>query len=84
MNAIFSATLNTFLAHSQERGLELLEGDKKFIQCKCRGLGQEALKRVLNGYFTAWQSAAKFEQLPSKKQNAGRRAANIYLDSGLS
>ncbi|WP_412852374.1 hypothetical protein [Ectothiorhodospira shaposhnikovii] len=57
--------------------LPLLPEDWIFIHA--RTLGRQNRAALLDGYRAAWLDAADQEPVPHRKDNVGRRAANLWL-----
>jgi hypothetical protein len=58
-------------------GLPLLHEDRQFIRARTQGRpNRDAL---LKDYARQWREAAAAEPVPHKRDNVGRRAANLWL-----
>lgn len=71
--------LQDFFKVMQKRNLELLDEDKKWIRKVTKNLPAEELRNMLISYAKKWQEGIKSEPCDVKKQNSGRRKANLYL-----
>ena len=59
--------------------VNLLRDDKRFLARLLEPLTREAKGRVMWAYRAAWEAAEAEEMAPHKKENAGRRAANLWI-----
>lgn len=53
--------------------------DLRYIESILRGQLPEVINAALEDYKVVWEKAASKEPVGHKKQNVGRRAANIFL-----
>lgn len=65
------------LKPSPLEGLPMLWDDKAFIQGRTQG--RDDTPDLLATYRGRWLEAAAAEPIPHKRDNAGRRAANLWL-----
>ncbi|WP_394425692.1 hypothetical protein [Vreelandella stevensii] len=66
-----------------EKRCGLLAEDRRFIRLRLATLQPGDAMQLAEGYSTAWEQAAMQEQRTHVKNNAGRQAANRWLDSHL-
>lgn len=59
--------------------VKLLRDDKRFLARLLEPLKREAQGRVMWAYRAAWQDGEAEEPLPHRKENAGRRVANLWV-----
>ena len=61
--------------------LPLLPDDQRFIEKRLQAITVMANKRInlLEGYRQQWKESAAGELMESKKENAGRSGANLWL-----
>jgi len=59
--------------------VKLLRDDRRFLARLLEPLMREAQGRVMWAYRAAWQDGEAAEPLPHRKENAGRKAANIWV-----
>lgn len=57
----------------------LLRDDKRFLARLLEPLARDAKGRVMWAYRAAWEAGEAEEAVPHKKENAGRRAANLWI-----
>lgn len=65
--------------HLKELDLSLLPEDKRFVSRILKSQPEWIIKAALQDYKNTWIEAESFEPIEHKKDNAGRRAANIFL-----
>lgn len=69
----------TFQQHCESLGIELLRDDIKFIKAQLLQIPQHLAKPTLKKYADTWLSAMSQCDNVTRKQNAGRLSANIFL-----
>jgi hypothetical protein len=69
----------TFLEFCRKNGCELLKDDVTFIKKCLSTFSKGRHKIILRVYVDVWVKAMADCKNISMKQNAGRRAANLYL-----
>jgi hypothetical protein len=75
--------LKDFFEINENKGLELLYDDKKWIREISKGVLNTILVDLLEKYSQLWQSTMDNEPLDYKKQNVGRFAANTFLREAI-
>ncbi len=75
--------LEGFFSSATGLNIELLSGDKQWLKLACFGTHKSKLSSLLSEYIDCWHKAMEKEPIPHKKQNVGRRAANIWLREAL-
>ncbi|HAT9261850.1 TPA: hypothetical protein JBC17_11255 [Legionella pneumophila subsp. pneumophila] len=75
--------LDGFFSNAAGLNIDLLPDDKRWLKAVCYGINSPTLASFLNEYIDRWLNAIDREPVTYKKQNAGRRAANIWLQETL-
>ncbi len=57
----------------------LLRDDREYVWARLATLPPQAIERVAKRYVRTWVEAAEAEPKPHRRENAGRRAANMTL-----
>lgn len=78
-----SNIIEQFFSMESILGIELLPNDKRWIKAVIFDIHASKLTILLNEYIDKWRNAMELELLTHKKQNVGRRAANIWLRETL-
>lgn len=79
-----ASVLDSFFSNASELNIDLLPDDKRWLKAVCFGINRTILARFLSEYVDRWHNAIEREPVAYKKQNVGRRAANIWLRETLS
>ena len=66
------------LAEHKINGLRLCE-DREFVHRKLKGIYGEKRLDLVNQYFAEWEKGSDAEPEEHRKDNAGRKRANIWL-----
>ncbi|KTD73917.1 hypothetical protein [Legionella tucsonensis] len=75
--------LDGFFSNAAGLDINLLPDDKRWIKTVCFGISRPTLAGFLSEYIDRWHNAMERETVTYKKQNAGRRSANIWLRETL-
>lgn len=62
-----------------EMDLPMLHEDRRFVHQILRAQQEWIIQAALEDYKLVWEEASELEPIPHKKDNAGRRAANVFL-----
>lgn len=69
----------SFRQHTESLGIELLRDDIRFIKSQLLRIPEQLRRGVLEEYCEVWITASRLCDNPIKRDNIGRRAANIWL-----
>lgn len=75
--------LDGFFSNAAGLNIDLLPDDKRWLKAVCYGINNPTLTSLLSEYIDRWHKAIEREPVAYKKQNVGRRAANIWLRETL-
>lgn len=75
--------LDGFFSDAAGLNMKLLPDDKRWLKVICVGINRAELGRFLSQYIECWHNAMQRESVIHKKQNVGRRAANIWFREAL-
>lgn len=75
--------LDSFFSNASGLNIDLLPDDKRWLKAVCFGINRTTLASFLSEYIDCWHNAIEREPVTYKKQNVGRRAANIWLRGTL-
>lgn len=75
--------LDRFFAYTDKIGLELLEGDKRYIHHLSLLAPEKRLREALMTYIGHWQEGMNLAIDENRKQGEGRRRANEGLRDTL-
>jgi len=64
---------------ARANGYDMLRDDEMFIRRVTENVPYNARRAALRGYFNAWSIGMAEAEIKAHRQNAGRRAANLYL-----
>ena len=83
MSAESITILNNFFGYADRIGLELLEGDKRYLRYLSMGIQEERLRKALVAYIANWQEGMNKTSDEIRKQGEGRRTANNKIRDAL-
>lgn len=69
----------SFAEYCSQQGLQLLRDDHKYIRRMLYRIPKNIHRSVLSDYCLKWQSGMDKCENATKKQNLGRRNANLWL-----
>lgn len=71
--------MKDFVAYARAKNIEVLADDAEFILDCIKDMPKTNAKGVLRDYLSEWMQGVGVEENPAKKQNAGRRRANLFM-----
>ena len=71
--------LDDFFSNATNLNIDLLSDDKRWLKTVCFGINRPILASFISEYIDRWHNAMEGKTVTYKKQNVGRRAANIWL-----
>lgn len=69
----------TFIDYAQSKGIILLKDDIEWLRNRLKYTPKRDLKPIMTRYVEIWTKTMLECQSAAKKQNAGRRMANLWI-----